>query len=173
MDDCNQVGDRMQTISNKIVGASFVFACLATGLTFLLTLYELFARYLFNAPTLWTSDFSNYLFCFSIFLALPYVVLQGSSISISIILDAAGPTAKRRMSIFLEAASSIACLVVAILCLTVTIRDYSRGTLTLAAIPMPRWLLTASLTYGFALCALAHLERALGSVTTHDDTAVL
>ncbi|MEX0407290.1 TRAP transporter small permease [Aquibium sp. LZ166] len=162
----------MALVLEKIAAASFKLGVSATALIFLATLYELVARYFFGAPTAWALDYSSYLLCAAVFFTLPTITAQGSSIAISILVDMLAERYRPMLITMIEIVAGMSCVIVAALCFDFSLRQYDAGTLTLAVVPIPRWILTSIMTYGFLLSGTLHFQRAvLRSSSTH--TAVL
>ncbi|MGD9945389.1 MAG: TRAP transporter small permease, partial [Burkholderiaceae bacterium] len=61
----------------------------ATGLIMMFYGYEVVARYLFNAPTLWTVTTSGYLMLASVFLALPLITLERLHVESTFLIESA------------------------------------------------------------------------------------
>lgn len=77
------------------IGGVAAAACLA-AVTAIIT-YEVFMRYLFNAPTFWVGELSIYL-CMGIgFLGLAYALKNDSHFSITIVIDRLSRKNRRRM----------------------------------------------------------------------------
>ena len=152
----------------KLTAASFSLGVLATAGIFLATLYELVARYFFAAPTIWALDLSSYLLCVAVFFSLPSITAQGASISITILIDMLDLRHKSAITTAVEIIAGLSCLTVGALCVDFALGQYSSGILTLAVVPIPRWIMTAVMAYGFLLSAILHFQRALLGASTQD-----
>jgi C4-dicarboxylate transporter, DctQ subunit len=79
-------------------GGIFAAVCLL-AVTLIIT-YEVFMRYLFNAPTTWVQEMSIYL-CIAIgFMAAAYALKNNSHFSVTLLVDRMTAKNRRRMKIF-------------------------------------------------------------------------
>lgn len=62
-----------------ILAGTLVMAVVVT------TLLEVVLRYVFNRPTYWSIEVSSYLLLYSIFLASPYAMAQGTHVSLDLV----------------------------------------------------------------------------------------
>jgi TRAP-type C4-dicarboxylate transport system, small permease component len=138
-----------------LAGAALVAAC---GLY----VFEVAARYLFDAPTTWSGEAVRYCLAALIFLALPEVTRRGAHVSIDILpglLPPRGAEALERAAALLGA---LACGAAAWIAAGEAGKQLSRGLMTNAAHPIPRWWITAVIATGLLGAALHFLRRAAG-----------
>lgn len=135
--------------------------CLACGLY----LYEVAARYLFNAPTTWTNEAVQYSLAALIFLALPDITRRAAHIAIDIVPASLPATPARWLGRFNNLVAAGACLTAGWITLGEAVKQLERGLLTNAAHPIPRWWITAMITLGLASAALHFLRHAMARDT--------
>lgn len=61
--------------------------------------YEVFARYIFNAPTIWVYEINAYAFCFYTSLAGGYVMLYNAHVNVEIFYEKFSPRRKRLVNV--------------------------------------------------------------------------
>lgn len=136
--------DRLTTL-----GLTIGSLCLA-GIA-LSYLYEIVSRYVFNAPTSWASDLVTYLLCWSIFFVIPSLTRKKAHVAITILTDQNDWAVAR---VFLGIATLLACLgcaAAAYITAGESARQALTGVTTLAAVPVPKWLVSAPIAFGFTL----------------------
>lgn len=61
--------------------------------------YEVVARYVFNAPTIWVYEINAYVFCFYTALAGGYVMLQNAHVNVEILYEKFSPRKKSLINV--------------------------------------------------------------------------
>lgn len=139
----------------------FALAMAALAAIVILYLYEVAARYLFNAPTTWTGEAVQYCLALVIFLALPEATRQRAHISVDILPEAL-PAGARRWLVGLTAlAAAAACLCAAWIVTGQAQVQAARGLMTNAAHPIPRWWITAVMALGLTGAGIQFLRAVL------------
>ena len=156
----------------SLCSASNDISAIAIATIFVITGCELVSRYFFGHPLLWVSDYSSYLLCVAVFFAIPELTAQGAHVSIRVLLDLLGPRHEAIASRVVDGISAVSCIIVAALCWTIMMRQYAAGTETLAAAPMPKWILIAVMFYGFTFSGLLHALRALTALPSEQPLKV-
>src|SRR5688572_29627981 len=72
--------------------------------------YEVGARYFFNAPTRWISDYSAYGLCMTVFLTVPEITRKHAHVAITFLVDGMSPARARTMRRLIALAAAAACL---------------------------------------------------------------
>ena len=123
-------------------------------------LWEVVARYALNAPTVWTSDAVGYALAVVVFAALPEVTRRRAHVAVDIV-PAALPDGPRRLAVRVtDAAAGLAAGAAGGIAAREAWRQLERGLLTNAAVPVPRWPITAVIALGLILAALILLRDA-------------
>lgn len=155
-------GDRgpFQRVLSRLTVSAEILAAGAVGAIVVLVVYEVVARYVFNAPTLWTQDVCIYLLLWAAFLGLAPAERAGEHIRIDLAINRLKPLARRR----LEFAT---CLIVAAFAglaawkgLEVALQSYKFGRRSVSLFSVPMWIPQAALPVGAGLLALEALRRA-------------
>lgn len=81
---------------NKVVS---IIASLPFIIIMLITVYEVIVRYVFNAPTVWTLEISQYLMLIGAFLAAAYTLEVGGHIKVDFLVERLSPGKRRIVNI--------------------------------------------------------------------------
>ncbi|MEM7488122.1 MAG: TRAP transporter small permease [Pseudomonadota bacterium] len=145
---------------DAVSAALFALAGAALAAMAGLYLWEVVARYALGAPTIWTSDAVGYALSVAIFAALPEVTRRRAHVAVDI-LPAALPDRGRRVLIrATDAAAGLAAGTAGWIAAREAFKQFDRGLMTNAAIPVPRWPITALIAAGLILAALVLLRDA-------------
>lgn len=152
-----------------IVGAMGAIACAFFLIVVAMIAYEVIARYLFDAPTIWSHELSVLLCAAAFLLGGPYVHQQRSHIVISVAADHFSPRWKRRSHIFLSFLTLIFFLVLSIATFWQA-RDAFRfmetsGTALNWPIPI---ILKSIFAFVAAFLALQSLLQLIGDIRSHN-----
>ncbi|MEM7490257.1 MAG: TRAP transporter small permease [Pseudomonadota bacterium] len=145
---------------DAVSAALFALAGAALAAMAGLYLWEVVARYALGAPTIWTSDAVGYALSVAIFAALPEVTRRRAHVAVDI-LPAALPDRGRRVLLrATDAAAGLAAGAAGWIAAREALKQLDRGLMTNAAIPVPRWPITALIAAGLILAALVLLRDA-------------
>ncbi len=149
--------DRLNDLLAQL--AAWLFFATAAMIT-----YEVVARYLFNAPTIWAEELSRVFLVWGTFLAMAALLRRRSHISITLVTGRLGPAGRR-------GAELVALTVVAALSgialwygWAIAADSLARGRTTATMLDLPQGLLEAAVPLGFALLlaqALVEILRLL------------
>ncbi len=137
-----------------------LFLLAGGGLSAAVVLYvfEVLARYVFDAPTTWSGEAVQYALAVMVFCGLPEITRRKAHVAIDMIPEAlTGPAALwlgRLTLLVASVASSAAGVIVA----REALKQFERGLMTNAANPIPRWWITALIAVGLISAAL-HFAR--------------
>lgn len=140
--------DRLFGIHETASRLAFVGGVIALAAVVPLYAYEVLMRYAFRAPTLWAADFVSFLLLISTFLVVPMLAKEDSHIAVTILPDILPDPYRSYLLKIGVAAGAIISLWVGYIAAVETIVLYDRASLTMTAIPMPRWILASCVTYG-------------------------
>jgi TRAP-type C4-dicarboxylate transport system permease small subunit len=146
-------------IHDAITDAGRMLAMLLIGCIALAFSYEVTARYLFNAPTSWANAFVAYFLCASIFLITPELTRRNAHVVINMLRDALKPAGQRRLDVAVRLVAGGMCLFAAWFCFGETIKQYTRGIETISAWPVPKWMVSVFVPYGFFSAGLYFLRQ--------------
>lgn len=128
--------------------AGFVLGCASLGAIVCIYSFEVVSRYVFGSPTLWASDFVSFLLLISVFAAAPWLTKDGGHVAVTILPDLL-PAGRNLMIRGGFAIAAGVCFWAGWICLGETTYLHTRGTSTLTTVRIPKWILSAFITYGF------------------------
>ena len=123
---------------------------------------EVVLRYFFDAPTTWVNPFTSYALCLMIFLALPEMTREGSHLCINILLESLSPATVAMLMKLVNLIGLVATLAAAWITGTETVKQYVGNIFTMAHNPIPKWIISVAIPYGFCSAALYFLRHLLG-----------
>jgi len=128
------------------------------AMTVLLT-YEVLARYVFGAPTHWTSDVATTTMIWLTFLAMGYCLREGHMIRITAVIGLLPPTGRK----LAEALSLVAILLFSVFVLWITTRamadSIAFGRRQPSMLRMPTWIAELPIVLGFIILGLQSLAE--------------
>jgi len=132
--------------------------------------YEVVMRYVFDAPTTWANPFTSYALCLMTFLALPEMTREGSHLAINILLDHMSPHTTAILMKIVNLVGFIATIIAAWITGTETMKQFIGNIFTMAHHPIPKWIISAAIPYGFASAAIYYLRHLFGErAATHGE----
>ena len=152
-------------LANRALAILAAWLLFATGI--ILT-YEVLARYLFNAPTIWVEEVARLLLIWAAFLAMPWLLKGRQHIRITLLLERLGPGGR----VLVEGLSLV--IVAAFAAGTLwwgwdVARDsLVRGRTTGTLLDIPTWWSQAAVPAG-CLLLLLHAISELVKLTRGDD----
>ncbi len=146
---------------DRITRLSWYLSGLALSFVLLSYVYEVVARYLFNAPTSWSSDANEFFLAATVMLALPEVTRVRGHIVIGFFLEKMDSKKRDGILRINFTVCFVVCSLVAWICFLETCRQYVSGIETMWYDPIPKWWLSSLLPYGFGLTALQMLRAAV------------
>jgi C4-dicarboxylate transporter, DctQ subunit len=123
---------------------------------------EVVLRYFFDAPTTWVNPFTSYALCLMIFLALPEMTREGSHLAINILVDKMSADSVVVLMRIINLIGLVAALAAAWITGTETVKQYVGNIFTMAHNPIPKWIISIAIPYGFGSAALYFLRHLLG-----------
>tara|TARA_Y100000588_G_scaffold62886_1_gene62342 strand:- start:484 stop:1002 length:519 start_codon:yes stop_codon:yes gene_type:complete len=119
--------------------------------------YEVVSRYFFSHPTLWASDLVAFLLFLSIFLMIPEVARSGGHVRVTVLEDRLCERRRDRLWTVLALVSALACFVAAWISGLENVRQFFFEITTVSVYPIPKWVLSWTVTYGFGLSGVHFL----------------
>ena len=148
----------------------------AVALLFVISIvfcYEVAARYLFNAPTTWAGAVVAYALCAAIFLAAPDLTRRNEHVTITLLLEAMRAGVRARFSFVLRLAAGSMCVFAAWFCSVETFAQYSNQIDTILEWPIPKWIVSVFIPYGFLSAALYFFRHLVEPPAAHGQGAVV
>jgi TRAP-type C4-dicarboxylate transport system permease small subunit len=144
----------------------FILACAALLLMLGAYVAEVVLRYIFNAPTRWSSDVVSYAMLVSVVFALPAVTRDGGHVAITSLVERLAPARQALAFRALAWLSAAVCLAAVALMGQQGLAQWQGGIDTVAAIAIPKWWLSAAVAIGLAGAAAHFVAHALAPAAT-------
>ncbi len=148
-------------ILNGVTSTSFYLGGIAFALIISGYVLEVVLRYFFNAPTSFTSDFTQWFFAAMIMLCIPEVTYRKGHVIISFFLEKMPTDFRSKLERILSFAGFVICIAVCWICLCETMRQYQIDIQTAWNHPIPKWWISVFIPYGMGLTGLQFLSHAL------------
>lgn len=149
------------TLHDGVTRVGYLGGVAALALITVCYVYEVAARYFFNAPTTWASDLVGYSLCAGVFLMLPHVTATRGHVAVTLVIDAVPVRAARVMHAVINLLGFAFCLFAAWISFDENLRQIARGVLTLGNDPIPKWWVSVFITFGLLAASLHFLRHLL------------
>ena len=131
-----------------ILGAILVFGIAVC------IVYEVTVRYLFNSPTEWVVDFSEYAIIYATFLAVPWVLKLKGHVAVSVVVDRLSKKSRRLATSFTALIGAAVSITIAYQGFVDTWVAFERGVLIVRPILVPKYLIIWVIPVGMASLGL-------------------
>lgn len=148
-------------LHDGLTRATFLLACAAAAYLTAVTALEVLQRYFLRNPTAWTADTAALAFAAVTFLAMPQVTRAGGHVSMSFLLDRAGPRLRRAAESVIGLLAASICLLCGLRGVQDMLRQAEQGVMLISVTPIPRWWVTAAIAYGLLSMGLHFLRQGL------------
>jgi C4-dicarboxylate transporter, DctQ subunit len=143
----------MQKLIDAILDASGMVTTVLTALITVLLLYEVIVRYVFQSPSMWALDITQYTICYLTFIGAAWLLREEGHIKVELLKEYVSP---RAWALVEAVTSVVACLACAVFCWQTTkmaLSAYQTGQFIDASFVMPRFLVVGIMPIGlFLLC---------------------
>jgi len=154
----NRVSAWLSAFHDGLTRLGLVLGTGALGLIVASYGYEVGARYLFNAPTEWASEFVPYLLCASVFLMMPEMTRSGAHVAVTVVIE----NAPRHTANILERLTLLfgflACALAGWISLDENVRQIVNDVQLLGTYIIPKWWVSTLITYGLISSAVYFLR---------------
>ena len=145
---------------DQLTVVGYYLGCAALAIIFGAYIIEVFGRYFFNAPQWWASEAVSYSLCAGTFLMMPYVTWKKGHVAVALIFDML-PENGARVALWLTyLLGTLACGFAAWITMEETIRQYVNNVHLMAVKPVPKYLVSVFIPFGFASSTI-HFFRLL------------
>lgn len=165
-----EFGGRLNTVRRGVDLASDVglwCAMAALALIVVAYNYEVITRYVFDTPTRWSAELVSYLLLFACFLAMPRLTRDGGHVAVTVLLEALGDRKQVWANRLIACLGAGICIALTWIAAEETLRQFERGVRMMAAIPIPKALVSVWIVWGMGLSAIQFAFLAFGSAQTH------
>lgn len=134
----------------RLTQAMFIVSCVALVVMLLSYLTEVVSRYVFDAPTRWSSDVVSYAMLLSVAFALPAVTRDRGHVAITSLVERMAAPSRENAYRALAWVSGLACFAATALLTSQALSQWQGGIDTVAALAIPKWWLSGVAALGFA-----------------------
>jgi TRAP-type C4-dicarboxylate transport system permease small subunit len=137
---------------------SYVTALL-TVLMMLSVVYDVIARLVFSAPTLWVIDVNEYMLVYLTFIPAAWILLRGGHVKVELVVERLSPRARRIFELVGDLMGLAYCVILTWQSWLVTVDAYRGGYRFSTAIAFLQYPVFAIIPLGGAWLGLAFLVR--------------
>lgn len=138
----------------------FLAAGAALSLVVALYLFEVCARYFFDAPTTWSGELVQYCLSAIVFLSLPEITRRNAHIAIDLVPTTLTGRKAEVLARLNATLGGLACATAGVIVSIEVHKQFVRGLLTNSVHPIPRWWITTIIALGLLSAALHFLRQA-------------
>jgi TRAP-type C4-dicarboxylate transport system permease small subunit len=142
-----------------IIGLSY----LAGGILLFMgaaVLYEVFMRYLFNAPTRWVIEFSEYMLLYMALLAGAWVLKGEGHVKVEMLVDALPRKARAVLHVVTSWVGAFVCALFFWYSASLVLEQFMTGEVLFRAVHVPKWAVLVSIPIGLLLLTAQFIRRA-------------
>ena len=129
--------------------AAWMFFIIAAMIT-----YEVVARYVFLAPTIWAEEMSQFFQIWATYLAAAYILKHRKLISIDTVVSHFSPRIQWFFDLFSLSVIAIFCVVAIYYGSAILIESIQVGRSTSTMMTVPKWMTESAIPFGFTLLFL-------------------
>ena len=144
---------------NTLGGAGIVFLALAT-------VYDVFARYLFNQPTIWATEISTYVLIAATFFGAAHTHLIDGHVRVDVLLHRLAGNARRTALLTAAWLALLFVFITAWQSVLMVLSDYENNSRIFSLLLTPTWMPKLPIAIGLAVLAaaiLVEVERLAGA----------
>lgn len=149
-------GDLMKALSYLLLALAWIAALLFLLAGGMLT-YEVAARYLFIAPTIWAAELSQLCLIWGTLIAMPWLLAANRHIAVDVLTERLNRTGRRLCQALAMVAIAAFSAVVAWKGGGIFLESFERGRTTGSMLDLPIWISELAVPVGFALLFLQAL----------------
>jgi tripartite ATP-independent transporter DctM subunit len=139
-----------------VAGKGFAFlAALGVVYMTLATVYDVFVRYVLDAPTSWATETSTYVLIATIFFGAAYTHLTGNNVRVQLVLNRLSPEGARDLGLVTAWIGLLYVAVAGWQAVLMVLSDYEHGARIFSLLLTPTWLPKTPIALGLCLLAAA------------------
>ena len=125
------------------------------GLLAIAVFYDVLARYLFNAPTIWANEISTYILQFIVFFSFGFLQLEGKHLRVTFLIERLQGSARKRLEVLSAILILPYALVLVVYGYKFTVHAYQLKLASPTLLAVPLWIPYSFILVGGVLLALA------------------
>ena len=123
-------------------------------------LYEVFMRYLFNSPTRWVIEFSEYMLLYMALLAGAWVLRGEGHVKVEMLVDALPRKVQARLHVVTSWVGALVCAAFFWYSASLVWENIQTGEVLFRAVHVPKWAILVSIPIGLLLLTVQFIRRA-------------
>ncbi len=143
--------------------SAYVATWMMFGMAIIIT-YEITARYFFTRPTVWVSDFTDYIMLYTTFLASAWLLKHDGHVRLTILIEHLSPKAKLIMNVINSSISVIVCGVIFWFVALDSLDALRRNIVVPRPVAIPKYVFLGVISFSFLLLLFGFLRNALRSI---------
>ena len=147
-------------IFDRMLAALAVVAAVITLYLVLSVDFEVIMRYVFNRPTRWVVDFTEYALVYILFLAMAWALSREGHVKVDILLSMLPARKQRMLNIITSVAGAVGCAVFFWVTMWMTLDAFREGILLLRATIVPRGPIWMVMPIGSFFLTIQFVRRA-------------
>lgn len=147
---------------NHVLGMVSGLGILAMGL--ILT-YEVFVRYVFNAPTIWVQETSIYLYMWTMLAAASYTLQKRKHVHVDLVVDRLPARPRSVLGAMTSGVGTVFCAIVSVQAYQMIAATVRFGKVSATPLRVPLWIPQSALLMGFVLLTFQFAFHFLDGVT--------
>ena len=145
--------DRLFEATSWVAGGILVFMGASV-------LFEIVMRYVFNSPTRWVVEFSEYMLLYMAFLAGAWVLSSEGHVKIDMLVEVLPPRLQAALHRTTSWMGALVCGLFFWFSVSFTWETFESGELLFRAVHVPKWMVLAVIPLGMLLLTLQFIRRA-------------
>ena len=133
-------------------------------LMMLTVVYDVLARMIFRAPTMWVIDINEYMLLYATFVPAAWILLRDSHVKIELVVQSVGPRTRRVLDVFSNVCGLFYCIILAWQGWLVAWQSYEAGYRFSTALSAPQFPVYVIIPIGAAWLGLAFVFKIIGAV---------
>lgn len=119
--------------------------------------YEIFSRYLFNAPTAWATEISGYLLVATVFFGLAAAQASNSHVQVELWIDRLSAPVRLRVELLCQWLALLFCVVLGWQMASFNVREYLNDTRDWGLLSTPQWMPELAVSVGMVVFCMSIL----------------
>ncbi len=144
----------------RLIEGLALLGALSLGAMALWITYDVAARYLMAAPTIWAGDLAEYTLLVATFLGGPWLVRRNGHIAVELVVEQLPPRGRGVLRRIVFVIAAVACAAFAWLALVKTLQFHATERLAPKSWEIPLWLPYAAMPVGATLMAIECFRQA-------------
>lgn len=156
------------------VGNLFLGYISGLGILFmgLILFYEVIARFIFNAPTIWVQEVAVYLFMWTMLAGAAYTLMLGKHVRIDLLFDRLPHGVQRLFDIISSTIGMFFCILVSVQAYEMIMASFRYRKVSATILRVPLWIIQSALFLGFILLSFQFFFIILNRITEREERKV-